>query len=410
MRRQKVRNRSAGEFFLGSPRLGYPFDKLRAGSGRGYATAILITMCLKSPPSLRLSRDMQYVMLFRRFILFIVAFLFLQVMATAQVDSNAIDQRVECVDCLTEEDYLMALVNWRSELIHEHQSVIQENELFSALLYNYIIKLYGKPRKDSIDQIIRKYSGLTTLDLEKAANESIRYFDVHGRINRKERRSPELKLVHDSLQLRETFQALREFSTLATYFLVDPKWPFRLRLNSSPLHLELEKYRLRKSDVVADVGGGIGMQAQILARAGISCHVNELWLFHFYLKQEFTELPDSISNKLTLVKGSKKNAKLPLATFDAILIRNTFHHFKLPDEMLASIKLALKPGGRVIVLESFTDRVCSCEDGKDQLESDNCELRQAFQVHVNAFSKAGFKRVREEEVPTGFTLTEWVLE
>lgn len=73
---------------------------------------------------------MLYVMLSRRIILLPVASLCFQVMAIGQASTKAEEQRVECEDCLSAKDYLMALIKWRAELVEKHWETLRGNELF----------------------------------------------------------------------------------------------------------------------------------------------------------------------------------------------------------------------------------------------------------------------------------------
>ncbi len=49
--------------------------------------------------------------------------------------------------------------------------------------------------------------------------------------------------------------------------------------------------------------------------------------------------------------GSIEDVKLPAASLDAALMVDAYHEFSHPREMLASLRHALKPGGRIFLLE-----------------------------------------------------------
>ena len=57
-----------------------------------------------------------------------------------------------------------------------------------------------------------------------------------------------------------------------------------------------------------------------------------------------------ISN-ITLVKAERQSTNLPDACCDVLLLRNLYHHVTNPERFLASVKRALRPGGRVIVID-----------------------------------------------------------
>jgi ubiquinone/menaquinone biosynthesis C-methylase UbiE len=55
---------------------------------------------------------------------------------------------------------------------------------------------------------------------------------------------------------------------------------------------------------------------------------------------------------LETVLGEDDNPMLPPGTFDAILVSNTYHEFTQPSAMLKRIRQALKPDGRLVVVEN----------------------------------------------------------
>jgi ubiquinone/menaquinone biosynthesis C-methylase UbiE len=57
-----------------------------------------------------------------------------------------------------------------------------------------------------------------------------------------------------------------------------------------------------------------------------------------------------ISN-VTVIKAERESTNLPDACCDVLLLRNVYHHVTNPERFLASVKRALRPGGRVIVID-----------------------------------------------------------
>jgi SAM-dependent methyltransferase len=57
-----------------------------------------------------------------------------------------------------------------------------------------------------------------------------------------------------------------------------------------------------------------------------------------------------LTNVVPLV-GSEADANLPEACCDAIFMSKVYHHFTRPGEMNASLYKALKPGGRLAVID-----------------------------------------------------------
>jgi ubiquinone/menaquinone biosynthesis C-methylase UbiE len=60
-------------------------------------------------------------------------------------------------------------------------------------------------------------------------------------------------------------------------------------------------------------------------------------------------LPDDGLENVTIVKGAIDDPKLPDATLDAALIVNAYHEMHQHQLILAALRRALKPDGRLIV-------------------------------------------------------------
>ena len=54
---------------------------------------------------------------------------------------------------------------------------------------------------------------------------------------------------------------------------------------------------------------------------------------------------------VTVIEGSVSSTNLPAGCCDAILIRDAFHHFTDPDAINKSVAAALKPGGRLAIID-----------------------------------------------------------
>jgi ubiquinone/menaquinone biosynthesis C-methylase UbiE len=72
--------------------------------------------------------------------------------------------------------------------------------------------------------------------------------------------------------------------------------------------------------------------------------------------------------QITLVAGDAARTNFPDGVCDAVFMRNVYHHFADPVAMNASIAAALKPGGRLVVVD-FTppgsEAACPADRGKD---------------------------------------------
>ncbi len=103
---------------------------------------------------------------------------------------------------------------------------------------------------------------------------------------------------------------------------------------------------------VADIGAGTGFYSSLFARATgwdgwvYSVDVSPKFLQHIAARAT----ADGIKN-LTPVLGTDVSIRLPPASVDLVFICDTYHHFEHYPEMLASIKRALKPGGRLVLID-----------------------------------------------------------
>jgi ubiquinone/menaquinone biosynthesis C-methylase UbiE len=113
----------------------------------------------------------------------------------------------------------------------------------------------------------------------------------------------------------------------------------------------IENLQLESDDVVADIGAGTGYFSFRLA--------DKVPQGKVYAVDIQPEMLDAIAflqqeNKITnleTVLGQEDNPNLPAASIDLALMVDAYHEFAYPREMMEGIVKALKPGGRVVLLE-----------------------------------------------------------
>lgn len=113
----------------------------------------------------------------------------------------------------------------------------------------------------------------------------------------------------------------------------------------------VEALNLKPTDVVADIGAGTGYfsfrispvvaQGKVLA---VDVQPEMLDILEF-LKKE-----NNVTN-VEAILGSITNPNLPNERVDLALMVDAYHEFEYPREMMEAIAQALKPGGRVALLE-----------------------------------------------------------
>jgi SAM-dependent methyltransferase len=114
----------------------------------------------------------------------------------------------------------------------------------------------------------------------------------------------------------------------------------------------IEALNLKTGQAVADIGAGTGyMSVRMAKRVGPSGRV-----YAEDVQPEMIELlrkrlaRERITN-VTPVMGLLDDPKLPDSTLDLELLVDVYHEFSEPQKMLRGLRSALKPGGRLVLLE-----------------------------------------------------------
>lgn len=109
---------------------------------------------------------------------------------------------------------------------------------------------------------------------------------------------------------------------------------------------------IRPGMVVADVGAGTGAFSLPLARkvgAGGTVIAQDVTP-EFIRGIELRARGEGLTH-LRTVLGGERDARLPVNGVDLVFTCDTYHHFEYPQAMLASLHAALKPGGRLVVID-----------------------------------------------------------
>lgn len=114
----------------------------------------------------------------------------------------------------------------------------------------------------------------------------------------------------------------------------------------------IEAMKLTNGDVVAEVGAGTGFYARRVARAvapdGV-VYANDIQPeLLAVLRQKAAE--EKLSNIIPIL-GEEADPKLPEGKFDWILLVDVYHELQKPEPMLAAFRKALKPSGRIALVE-----------------------------------------------------------
>jgi ubiquinone/menaquinone biosynthesis C-methylase UbiE len=110
--------------------------------------------------------------------------------------------------------------------------------------------------------------------------------------------------------------------------------------------------KVKPGMVVADVGAGTGLFTRLLAKeAGRDGQVYAVDITPKFLEHVQKTSREAGLKNVTPVLCSADAVDLPPNSVDLAFICDTYHHFEFPERTLLSLYRALKPGGRVVVID-----------------------------------------------------------
>ena len=112
-----------------------------------------------------------------------------------------------------------------------------------------------------------------------------------------------------------------------------------------------EALALRQGAAVCEMGAGNGeLSLEAADRVGAQGHV-----YASEIGGNVKGLEDKVAAakrpQIQVVTGAAERTNFPDGACDAVFMRNVYHHFEAPAVMNASIAAALKPGGRLAVVD-----------------------------------------------------------
>ena len=114
----------------------------------------------------------------------------------------------------------------------------------------------------------------------------------------------------------------------------------------------LEAAAVRKGATICEIGAGDGELSIAAARAvGDRGQIYTSELGDSRVEALAKKVAASGLKHIVVVAGDANQTNFPDATCDAVFMRNVYHHFADPPAMNASIAAALKPGGRLVVVD-----------------------------------------------------------
>jgi ubiquinone/menaquinone biosynthesis C-methylase UbiE len=144
---------------------------------------------------------------------------------------------------------------------------------------------------------------------------------------------------------------------------------------------------------VADIGAGTGLFTRIIAdRLGPKGKVFAVDISPAFLKHIADEAKKRGKTNVQTVQGTQETTKLPPHSIDVAFLCDVYHHLEKPKRSLASIHAALRPGGRLVVIEFDRREGVSSDFILKHVRADKAK----FLAEIAA---AGFEPIRSPEAP-----------
>ncbi|NNG10332.1 MAG: class I SAM-dependent methyltransferase [Arenibacter sp.] len=113
----------------------------------------------------------------------------------------------------------------------------------------------------------------------------------------------------------------------------------------------LRNMDISAGDTIADIGAGSGYHVFRMAPLVADGHIYAVDIQEEMLVALGNKNKNRKHKNITLIKGNEKSVNLPTNSVDKVLMVDVYHEFAYPFEMVASIKKALRPDGKIYLIE-----------------------------------------------------------
>ncbi len=162
----------------------------------------------------------------------------------------------------------------------------------------------------------------------------------------------------------------------------------------------IQTAEIKPGMTVADIGAGTGLFTRLLSKeVGAEGTVIAVDIAKEFVDHVVSTSREQGQNNVRGQICKQDSAELPPESIDVAFICDTYHHFEFPYKTMRSIHRALKPNGRVVLVEFHR------EEGKS---SDWIlgHLRAGQDVYVSEIKRAGFEVVSEADfMETSYMMT-----
>jgi predicted methyltransferase len=110
--------------------------------------------------------------------------------------------------------------------------------------------------------------------------------------------------------------------------------------------------QIKPGMVVADVGAGTGLFTRLFAaEVGPHGHVYAVVIARKFVEHIDKTAKEAGLKNVTGIVCQPDSTELPPESVDLVFICDTYHHFEFPRKTMASIHSALRPGGRIVLVD-----------------------------------------------------------
>ena len=170
-------------------------------------------------------------------------------------------------------------------------------------------------------------------------------------------------------------------------FEVESREVFRARIQI------VKQLNLSPGDRIADVGTGTGLFVEPFSEAvGNKGRVYALDIAPKFVDRVGKIVDILKLNNVTPVLSGQDDIRLPPGSIDVAFICDVYHHFEFPSASLTSIRKALVPGGKLVVIDF--ERI----PGKSREWTLN-HVRAGKATFRKEIEQAGFELVEEAKLP-----------
>ncbi|MCY2986303.1 MAG: methyltransferase domain-containing protein [Planctomycetota bacterium] len=151
---------------------------------------------------------------------------------------------------------------------------------------------------------------------------------------------------------------------------------------------------LRPGEAMADIGAGTGLFTELFAeQVGPKGTVFAVDIGPAFLKHIVGRAKQHGQEQVVkTVLNKPDSVELPSGSIDVAFLCDTYHHFEHPEKMLDSIHRALRPGGRLVVIDFDL-----CPTSNEFVKQ---RARAPKEVYYSEITAAGFELIDRKDVPT----------